>query len=176
LVGCGSSHATSGARGTDTRNPTGATFPAISAGDAASLYRPKNFGLTLSVAEYYLGPDRRLRSLRLIPGGVDFSVDLGDGLGKDISVDSTGGYLSGPTVKLSGEPRSFPLSSVDRATPSKLAKLLDGRVDHMVANPDSDGLPTWLAFPAGGGAPTHLTPPARTRPPDPGAAVPRPPA
>jgi hypothetical protein len=157
VTGCGSD--TGGAANTSAAapNPTGARFPDITADDPASLYRTANFDRLRTIAAVYVGKRARVRSIRLVPGGAHISLALGDGLGRDISIDSTGGYLSADVAKLPGDPPTFVLSALDTASPEKLATQVGGPVDHMTASPGSDGGIHWAAYPAGGGPVYRLT-------------------
>ena len=111
--------------------------------DPSSLYRTGNFKRALTIARAYLGAGAKVRSLLLVPGGMDLSVALGPrGLrGKDISVDATGGYLSSDVVALTGSVRTYALSTLDPSIPAALAsrlaaagKLSGRQIDHMLAN------------------------------------------
>jgi hypothetical protein len=141
-------------------NPTGAQFPEISATDPDSLYRPDRFKRALVIAGAYIGPDAKMRSLRLVPGGVDISVvvDADGRRVKDISVDSTGGYLGNDVRTLHAPARAVALSALDASAPVRLERTA-GRIDHMTATPNAGGGVDWAAYPVGGGAPTRLTKP-----------------
>ncbi len=135
--------------------------PTLSSTDPSSLYRTDNFKRALTIAGVYLGAGAKVRSVLLVPGGLDVSVALGPrGLqGKEISIDATGGYLSGNVVALKRPGRTYMLTSLDPSTPAALMSRLAAagkRVGHLRVTAGVRGGVEWLAYPVGGGRPYRL--------------------
>jgi hypothetical protein len=133
--------------------------PELSPADASSLFRTANFERSLRIARYILGAHARVRSLRLVPGGVDIAVTV-DGRGKEISLDDTGGELKGPDVTLKGTEPTFALSALDASTPMGLVselgeshQLPSAHIEYLLARPATGGGIEWLVYPTGGGRP-----------------------